>query len=185
MRYPIVALYVSVGFGFICTNACTDSTAKRKHVSAQVAQLVSNVQNNTGRGESLDRLILLAQSEDEFGAMQATVGLGRIGDNATPAALEVLGNNLRRGGYIAQEAAKSLGRLGSRARSQLPQLERALDDPDCTCRFAIYLAISDMGADSLYLLPKLRENVGATRGRLEADCLKECIKKLEALGATL
>ena len=155
-----------------------DTIARRRQISSRVTYLVTRIKSNDRKDEALSELVTIAKGRFEFGAMKAIVGIGELGVEATPI-LDVLGSQLFRGGYIAQEAAFSLAELGSIAKSQLPQLEKAIDDQSFNSRHNAYEAIGNMGVDAIYLLPKLKNHWDSKRTPISEDPLREAIKKLE------
>jgi HEAT repeat protein len=108
---------------------------------------------------------LLAQLEDSLTSTDPSVRrkgaevLERLGADAVEILRKGLGHANK---YVRREAAGALGRLGREARTAVPDLAQALQDPHPKVRLAAALALQTIGPDARSAIPELMEALKAT-----------------------
>jgi len=138
-----------------------DTNVHRRLTNGRILRLERLSRQNPHDTRHTYQLLKMAQSRSYFQACRATSALGRIGKAALPIMSDICklmdSNNL----CVSQEAAKSIGRLGSLSAPVVPQLiNRIKADPkDATTWFAI-IALGEIGEPAKESIDTIRELEG-------------------------
>lgn len=177
----IIALIFGLWYGW---TRCLDTVSNRRRVSAEVRALVEASKRNVHDRKIVVNLLARARSNYKFEATNATVGLGEVGDAASPFILDIASLMGSEDATVRQEAANSLGKLGRRSEPALELLvaEVSKTPSDATSWFAAD-AIGKIGEPATKYIPLLRSRLGSG-GALFDESLRNAIAILEALPDT-
>lgn len=157
-----------------------DTRTRRQAIASHVRDLVARIQSEPDNSKFVDELVMIAKGNYSFGATLATVALGKIGENAEPVVDQIGDLLFSEDPYVSREAAFALARLGPIAKSQLPKLLRAINDPDFQADYAAYEAIGSMGEDAVDTLPFLLRKSEDGVSVLAKGPLCDAIRNLES-----
>ena len=127
---------------------------------------------------AVDDLVRVLEDPEENVRAEAVIALGRI---ASAAAVPALVDRLRRdNGWVREEAARALGRIGPSARAAVPDLMHALRRDDPPVRRQAARALGRLGSEAALAIPALKEALRDAEESVQA----EAGKALESLGAS-
>ncbi len=145
------------------------STTERLRLAVGAAQALKAI--GPGAAPAIPELARLATAEtDESIAAAAVHALGGIGDAAVPALLRLV----RDGDWPTRIGAlDSLGRIGLKAASAIPELVRALSDDDEGIRAAAAAALEDIGTgpDGAAAIPALLDALKDSESQVRANAV--------------
>jgi HEAT repeat protein len=125
--------------------------------------------------EAAPELVRATGDGDENVRAEAVIALGKI---EAAAAVPALIERLRRdGGWVREEAARALGRIGPRARDAVPDLMHALQRDEAAVRRQAARALGRLGPEAALAAPALR----AALEDAEEPVREEAKKALETL----